>query len=184
MKTKILPRLSFGAQTLALLAALICAVLLPQAFHFIGAASGLGTNVGAAFLPMHLPIIVVGFVAGPYAGLVVGALAPVVSFALSGMPSVSVLPLMIGEISAYGFFAGLLRNTKVPSFGKLLFVQLLGRLVRAAVTAAVVLFVPNTSIALSGIYTSIQAGLPGIVLQWAVLPLLFCFVQNRFGEDN
>ena len=116
MHTRAFPRLSFGAQTLALAAALVSAVALPQLFHFIGAASGLGTSVGAAFLPMHLPIIIAGFVAGPYAGLVSGALAPVLSFALSGMPAASMLPLMIGEISAYGLFAGLLRNTKMPAF--------------------------------------------------------------------
>lgn len=180
-KTKVLPRLSFGAQTLAMLGALVSAVALPQLFHLVGALSGLGTALGATFLPMHMPIILVGFLAGPYAGAVAGALAPVVSFALSGMPTLAMLPLMIGELAAYGFFAGLLRNTKLPSFFKLLFVQLLGRAVRAAVTLVVVLTVSGTSITLSSVYTSILSGLPGILLQWATLPLLLFFVQSKLN---
>lgn len=181
---KTMPRFSFAAQTLAMFGALVSAVALPQLFHVIGAVSGLGTALGATFLPMHLPIIFVGFLAGPYAGLVAGALAPAVSFALSGMPNITMLPLMIGELAAYGFFAGLLRNTKMPSFLKLLSVQLLGRLVRAAVTLVIVLTVSGTSVTLSSIYTSITAGLPGILLQWATLPLLLFFVQSKLGEDN
>lgn len=180
-KTKVLPRLSFGAQTLAMLGALVSAVALPQLFHLVGALSGLGTALGATFLPMHMPIILVGFLAGPYAGAVAGALAPIVSFALSGMPTLAMLPLMIGELAAYGFFAGLLRNTKLPSFFKLLFVQLLGRAVRAAVTLVVVLTVSGTSITLSSVYTSILSGLPGILLQWATLPLLLFFVQSKLN---
>ncbi|MDO4379643.1 MAG: ECF transporter S component [Clostridia bacterium] len=183
VKTKVLPKLSFKAQTLALFAALASAVALPQIFHLVGAVSNLGTTIGASFLPMHLPIMIVGFIAGPYAGLVAGALAPVVSFFLSGMPTLAMLPLMIAEISTYGLFAGLLRNAKISAFGKLLSVQLLGRAARAVVTVAVVLFVSGTPITLSSIYTSILTGLPGIIIQWAVLPLLLYFVNNRFGEE-
>lgn len=184
MKTKTFPRLSFGEQSIALFASLASAVLLPQVFHFIGAVSGLGTNVGAAFLPMHIPIIIVGFIAGPYAGLVSGALAPVVSFALSSMPSASVLPLMIAEIAAYGFFGGILRNKKLPLFGKLVLVQLLGRGVRAAVTVLTALLATGSFSGLSGIYTSIVNGLPGIVLQWAVLPLLLSFLREKFKTQS
>lgn len=184
VRTKSMPRLSFKAQTIALFAALASAVALPQLFHLLGAVSNLGTTVGASFLPMHLPIIIVGFIAGPYAGALAGAFAPLVSFALSGMPTLQMLPLMIAEISAYGLFAGLLRNKNIPAFGKLLSVQLLGRAVRAIVTVIVVFTVTGTQIALSSIYTSILTGLPGIILQWAILPLLLFFVQNKFGQSE
>lgn len=183
-KVKALPRFSVKAQSLATLGAIVLAVALPQLFHVVGAVSGLGTALGATFLPMHLPIIFVGFFAGPYAGLVAGALAPAVSFALSGMPNLAMLPLMIGELAAYGFFAGLLRNERMPSFLKLLTVQLAGRLVRAAVTLVVVLAVSKTGITLSSIYMSVVTGLPGILLQWATLPLLLFFIQSKLGENR
>ena len=80
------PRISVKFQTLAALIAIAAAVALPQVAHGIGAVTGMGTAVGETFLPMHLPIIIVGLLAGPYAGLIAGAASPIISFALSGMP--------------------------------------------------------------------------------------------------
>lgn len=54
------PRLSLKIQTLAAAAAVVGAVAVPQLFHVMGAVSGLGTALGETFLPMHLPIILVG----------------------------------------------------------------------------------------------------------------------------
>ena len=81
-----LPKLSLGTKTAATLLAIVAAVVLPQLFHVIGAVSGQGTMLGVAFLPMHLPIIFVGLIAGPAVGAIAGAAAPLVSFLLSGMP--------------------------------------------------------------------------------------------------
>ena len=89
-----LPKLSLGTKTAATLLAIVAAVVLPQLFHVIGAVSGQGTMLGVAFLPMHLPIIFVGLIAGPAVGAIAGAAAPLVSFLLSGMPMLAMLPLM------------------------------------------------------------------------------------------
>ena len=61
-------KLSAKAQTIAAVTAVIAAVALPQLFHIMGAMSGLGTKLGEVFLPMHLPVILVGLLAGPYSG--------------------------------------------------------------------------------------------------------------------
>ena len=92
-----LPKLSLGTKTAATLLAIV-AVALPQLFHVIGAVSGQGTMLGVAFLPMHLPIIFVGLIAGPAVGAIAGAAAPLVSFLLSGMPMLAMLPLHDGRI--------------------------------------------------------------------------------------
>ena len=68
-----LPKLSLGTKTAATLLAIVAAVVLPQLFHVIGAVSGQGTMLGVAFLPMHLPIIFVGLIAGPAVGAIAGA---------------------------------------------------------------------------------------------------------------
>ena len=101
-------KLSVKAQTLAALIALVSAVALPQIFHLMGAVSGLGTSLGETFLPMHLPILAVGLLAGPWAGLAAGALAPLVSFGLTGMPAAAMLPFMMSELAVYGLVPGLL----------------------------------------------------------------------------
>ena len=47
---------------------------------------------GPTFLPMHLFVLVAGLLFGWRAGLIVGFLTPLVSFATSGMPFLPVLP--------------------------------------------------------------------------------------------
>ena len=92
-----LPRLSVSVKAAATVLAIVAAVALPQLFHVIGAVSGRGTALGVAFLPMHLPIIFVGLIAGPAVGAIAGAAAPLASFLLSGMPMLAVLPFMMIE---------------------------------------------------------------------------------------
>lgn len=179
LKTMEKPRLSVKAQTLAALAAIAGAVAIPQIFHVLGAVSGLGTSLGETFLPMHLPIILVGLLAGPYAGAIAGLLGPAVSFALSGMPGAVMLPFMMAELCAYGLFSGLLRNVKMPTFTKVLTVQVAGRAVRAAAVLLAVYVLGNESVRIASIWMSIGTGVFGIVLQWALLPLIVYRVEKK-----
>ena len=55
---------------------LALAVLLPVGFHMLGVA-------GRIFLPMHIPVLLAGFLVGPYCGLIVGLIAPGLSFLLT-----------------------------------------------------------------------------------------------------
>lgn len=183
-KKLVKPRLTVQAQTLAALAAIAGAVVLPQIFHVIGAVSGMGTALGEAFLPMHLPIILVGLLAGPYAGAAAGLLGPLVSRALSGMPGFAMLPFMMVELCAYGLLAGLLKNKKMPTFVKLLLTQIGGRAVRAAAILLAVLAFGNENISLSAIWMSSVTGICGIALQWALLPLLVYRVQHLHGHEE
>ncbi len=182
IKTIERPRLSVKVQTIATLAAIVGAVAVPQVFHLLGAASGLGTSLGEAFLPMHLPIILVGLLAGPYAGAIAGLLGPLASFALSGMPGIVMLPFMMIELCGYGLAAGLLRNTKLPTFGKVVIAQIAGRAVRAVAILAAVYLLGNESVRVASIWTSIATGLFGIALQWVLLPLIVYRVENLKKE--
>lgn len=171
-------RLSVKVQTIATIVAIIGAVAVPQLFHALGAVSGLGTSLGETFLPMHLPIILVGLLAGPYAGAVAGLLGPLASFAISGMPGAVMLPFMMIELCAYGLFAGLLRNVKMPTIAKVLVVQIGGRAIRAAAILLAVYAFGNESVRVASIWTSIGTGLFGLVLQWGLIPLIVYRVEN------
>lgn len=171
-------KLSFKFQTLAALAAVVGAVALPQVFHVMGALSGLGTALGEAFLPMHLPVILVGLLADPYAGAAAGLLSPLVSFALSGMPTAVMLPFMMVELCIYGLSAGLFRQVKMPAVLKVLSVQVIGRAVRAAAVLLAVYGFSYQSIAVSVIWKSIAVGVFGIVLQLVLIPLIIYRVEN------
>ncbi len=166
------------------IAAIVSAVALPQLFHAMGAISGLGTALGEAFLPMHLPIILVGLLAGPYAGAISGLLGPVASFALSGMPSIAMLPFMMVELCSYGLISGLLRRANIPSFAKVLLVQLGGRLVRAAAILIAVFGFASDSVGIAAIWTSSLTGIFGIALQLTLLPLIVYRVENARKSDE
>lgn len=173
------PKVSVKVQTLATVGALAAAVALPQVFHAVGAVSGLGTALGETFLPMHLPILLVGLTAGPAAGAISGVLAPLVSFALSGMPTAAMLPFMMIELLCYGLFAGLMRTARIPSLGKVVLAQIGGRAVRAAAILIAFYGLGSTAIPVVIIWRSIATGLPGLLLQWALLPLLLYWIENR-----
>jgi len=171
-KTMERPRLSLKVQTLATLAAIAAAVALPQIFHVFGTLAGAGNAPAAAFLPMHLPIILAGLLAGPYVGLFAGILGPAVSFTLSGMPAAALLPFMMIELGVYGLTAGLLSNVRMPVIFKVLAVQAAGRAVRAAAVLAAVYMAGRTVTGVSSLFSSVAAGLPGIILQWILLPVI------------
>lgn len=173
------PKLSVKTQTLAAIAAIAGAVVLPQLFHIMGAMSGLGTSLGEAFLPMHLPIILAGLLAGPYVGAIAGAAAPLLSFALTGMPTAAMLPFMMIELCVYGLTSGLLRNVKMPSIAKVVIAQLAGRGVRAIAILIAVYAFGSGAIPVAVIWNSIAVGIFGIVLQWALIPLVVYRVENR-----
>lgn len=177
-------RLSMKAQTLAALAAVVGAVVVPQFFHALGAAIGAGTALGETFLPMHLPILLVGLLAGPFAGAVSGLLGPVASFALSGMPGAAMLPFMMAELCAYGLFAGLLRNVKTPTLAKVVLAQIAGRAVRAAAVLIAVYALGNESVHVAMVWTSVCVGLYGLALQWILLPLMVSGVERLKKSGN
>ena len=152
------PRLSIKAQTLMTIAAII--------------------------LPMHLPIILVGLLAGPYAGAISGLLGPVASFALSGMPSLAMLPFMMVELCSYGLISGLLRNANIPTVAKVLIVQLGGRLVRAAAILIAVFGIGSRSIGVAAIWTSTLTGIFGIALQLTLIPLTVYRLENLRKRDE
>ncbi len=184
VKTFEKPRLSLRAKTIYTIAAIAGAVVLPQIFHTLGTVSGLGTSVGEAFLPMHLPIILAGLLAGPFVGAVSGFFAPIISYALSGMPLITMLPFMAIELCAYGLFAGLLSSVKMPSAVKVLIVQIAGRLVKASAIAAAFYIFGSESVQVASVFTSVLTGIFGIALQLVIIPLIIYRTENSKKYEN
>ncbi len=171
------------SKTIAAICAVISAVVLPQVCHTLGALLGVGTSLGEVFLPMHISVLFVGLLAGPTVGFVSGALAPIVSFILTGMPIAAMLPFMIVELSMYGLFSGLTANLRLPSITKLLIAQIGGRAVRA-IAICVGYYFFSAKIAPVTVLTSISKGLPGLILQWTLIPLIIFALEKRSENDR
>ena len=176
--------ISIKIQTLATGIAIVAAVVVPQIFHWLGAVSGSGTAPGVAFSPMHLPIIIVGFLAGPFAGGIAGLLGPVAASLISGMPPLAQLPFMMIELFGYGVAAGLLRHVKMNFVLKTFFVMIAGRVLRMGACTFAFYALGNTKMAPLGICTSIPASLPGIALQIILIPLVVFWVENKTKEGK
>ncbi|NMM99077.1 ECF transporter S component [Bifidobacterium olomucense] len=186
-RTYALPSITF--QSAAAVLAVVAAVALPQIFHVAGATLGLGAALGQTLLPMHLPVLLVGLLAGPYAGVATGALAPIVSFALTGMPMAPMVPFMVIELAAYGLFAGLLRGVALPEsipsplawLVKLFGAQVAGRVVDAIAIAVAVYLLGNAQMSVASVGAAIVTGLPGLILQWIAIPVVMFVVDRKRG---
>ena len=148
----------------------ICAamcVVLPIAFHAI-------PNAGSVMLPMHIPVLLCGLVCGwPY-GLVCGLLGPFLS-SFTGMPPMAVLPGMMVECGVYGAVSGLgMRFVRTGSAVADLYISMVTAMVLGRVVAGfakALIFAPGTP-AFAWVTTSLVTGIPGIVIQLVVMPLL------------
>ena len=134
-------------------------------------------SIGNALCPMHIPVLLAGFLCGPWWALGVGAAAPLLRFALFGMPPLFPLGLaMCFELATYGAVCGLLYRylpKKVSNiYVALIIAMLFGRIVWGAVRALLsgVAQTPFTWATFwAGAFTT---AVPGIIVHIALLPLI------------
>ena len=173
-------KLSVKKQTAGAIIAIIFAAALPQIFHVLGSQAGVGNALGNILLPMHLPVILTGFLAGPFAAGAAGLISPLLSYGLSGMPAAALLPFMMIELAVYGICAGILRDVHIPDALKLI-VQIAGRTVRAG-AILIGFYGLNSVIRPEIIITSIKTGLIGIALQIIIIPLVIYRLRKADNE--
>ena len=66
-------------------------------------------QIGSMLCPMHIPVILCGFICGAPWGLAVGAAAPLLRSLILGMPPFFPTAVsMVFELAVYGFMSGLL----------------------------------------------------------------------------
>ncbi len=134
-------------------------------------------RLGNALCLMHIPVLLCGYVCGPYWGAAVGATAPLLRGLIFGKPPFMPTGVcMAAELLAYGFFAGLfykLFPKKLPYlYLSLLCAMICGRLVWGA-AQYIVLGMQGKGFTLSVFWTNgFVTALPGIALQIVLIPLL------------
>ncbi len=145
-------------------------VVLPQVFHVFGQASG------QTLLPIHIPVLLTGFICGPVFGLIVGILTPILSHLFTGMPPMSPMPVllfMLIELPAYGFFSGMLyKKYSLNVYISLIIAMLAGRIVNGVGMAIFVAFLSLPINPIVSVLSSIAMGLPGIAIQIIIIPVI------------
>lgn len=144
--------------------------------YIMGHAAGIP---GTVLLPMHIPVLLCGYICGSRWGLAAGVLTPVLSSLLTGMPPFfPVLPMMVGELGLYGWFSGFsFRKLKWPVLLSLPVTMILGRIVSGIIFAAVTLPESPAAVAAS-VWTSLVTGVPGIIIQLILIPVLVTAVDK------
>lgn len=141
-------------------------------------------EIGKALLPMHIPVILCGFICGWQYGLTVGFITPLLRSAIFGMPVLYPMAFaMAFELAAYGFMCGLLYQLlpkkKLFVYPALLISMISGRLVYGGVM--LVLSGLSESIRYSfGAFISgtVLTAIPGIILQLVLIPALMIALES------
>lgn len=130
-------------------------------------------QIGNMLLPMHLPVLLCGFVCGWPWGLLVGAVMPILRSVLFTMPPMFPVAIaMAFELAAYGCFTGLMYK-RLPKTVPMLYVSLvLAMLIGRVVWAAATFLLTGTMTMQAFLAGAFLNAWPGILLQLIVVPAL------------
>lgn len=160
----------------------LAAVFLALAF-VLPVITGSVPAIGNMLCPMHIPVLLCGFVLGAPWGAAVGICAPLLRSALLGMPPL--MPIGIGmvfELAVYGAVSGFcwrrVRHTLPALYAVLLAAMTAGRLVWGVVRF-VLAGLTGTAFPLSAFVSgALLTALPGIAAQLVLIPLILTALQK------
>lgn len=156
---------------------LVCGALCLAIALVLPLLTGQIPQVGSALCPMHIPVLLSGFLCGPLWGALVGFVAPLLRYVIFGMPPIFPTGIsMAFELSAYGVLSGLMYRLlpkKVPCIYISLITAMIGgrlvwglaRFILAGLTGSEFPF----SLFLAGAVTE---AIPGIILHILLIPVI------------
>ena len=178
-------KLKITVKSLVSLGIIALAVLLPQLVHLATGQAG-----GVQWLPMYLPVLLGGCLLGWSWGLGVGILSPLASFLITSafsnpMPALARLPFMMAELAVFatvsGLFSEKIAENGWMAFPAVLLAQVCGR---AIFMLLAVVFQSITPFTPAVIWSQIQAGLLGMILQAVIVPFLVMGLKKLMDADK
>lgn len=148
-------------------------IILPMIFHTVNMA-------GPIFLPMHIPVLIGGFLLGPIYGGLVGLITPILSGLMTGMPPiVPMMPIMAFELCGYGIITGFLFNKTKNTY-----ISLIGAMIGGRLFAMVGEFLVSITIApqvnpVIFIFGNLAQAIPGMLIQIVFIPILVKFMTKN-----
>ncbi len=145
-------------------------------------------QIGNRLLPMHIPVLLCGFICGWQYGLAVGLMTPLLRSAMFGMPPIMpTAAAMAVELAVYGAVTGIL-YARLPKKNSYIYVSLISAMIAGRAAWGLV-SIPLNGIAGSrfsvGIFmaAAFQNAVPGIILQLVVIPAIIIALK-RAGMMN
>ena len=142
--------------------------------------------ISAAFCLMHLPVILCGFVCGPFWGMAVGITAPLLRATLFGLPVL--FPNAFGmafELATYAFVAGTLYKKLNKNifwyYVSLISAMVAGRIVWGLVWTALLLTESaQGTLAFSFFWgKTVVDSIPGIIVQLVLIPMIIDVLKKN-----
>lgn len=133
-------------------------------------------QIGSTLCPMHIPVLLAGFVCGPWWAAAVGAVAPLLRHVLFGMPPILTALAMCFELAAYGLISGLLYG-KLPKkvstiYLSLIAAMILGRVIWGIATVIITGVAGGTFTWAAFASGAVLNAIPGIAVQIILIPVI------------
>lgn len=140
-------------------------------------------EIGSMLCPMHIPVLLCGFLCGPAWAVVVGATAPLLRFVLFGMPPLFPTGVaMCVELATYGAVSGilyqLLPKKPVNIYISLIVAMLAGRIVWGIVQVVLMGLQGSSFTWTAFIASAFTQAIPGIILHIVLIPLIILALQK------
>lgn len=140
-------------------------------------------QIGSALSPMHIPVLLCGFLVGWPWGLAVGFIAPLLRSVIFGMPvMVPGAVAMAFELAVYGLVSGilyrLLPKKKWSIYVTLIVAMLAGRVVWGIARLIIAGLSGNSftwALFLAGAFTN---AIPGIILHIVLIPVIVMVLER------
>ncbi len=168
----------FGARAITWGALLVALGIALSAF--------LHPGLGPVALPLNFVALLAGLLTGPAMGLLVGAVTPLLSALTLGMPPLAppIAQLMAIELAVFGLVAGFLyARLRLGVISAVILANVAGRLAYGLVGYFLLPLVGLGQVPLWYPLTgAVVTGLPGLVAQLALVPLLVVLVERSLGS--
>ena len=140
-------------------------------------------EIGSMLCPMHLPVLLCGFICGWPWGLVVGFVAPLLRSLTLGMPPLFPTAFcMAFELAAYGLLSGIMHKLLPPKkpyiYCSLIIAMVVGRLVWGAAMFVCMGINGGSFTFAAFIAGAITNAIPGIIVQLVLIPILVMVLEN------
>ncbi|MBQ8557050.1 MAG: ECF transporter S component [Clostridia bacterium] len=140
-------------------------------------------EIGSMLCPMHIPVLLCGFLCGPAWAAIVGAIAPLLRFALFGMPPLFPTGMaMAFELAAYGAVSGLLYRV-LPRRAVNVYVALIGAMLAGRIVWGAVMLILSGVTGSAFTFAAFLAGaftnaVPGMILHILLIPVIVLAVEK------
>lgn len=140
-------------------------------------------EIGSMLCPLHIPVLLCGFICGWPWGLAIGFIAPLFRSLTLGMPPLFPTALcMAFELAAYGAVAGIMHKI-LPQKKPYIYCSLIVAMIVGRLVWGVAMFL---CLGLSGgtfTFAAFMAGaftnaIPGIIVQLVLIPILIMLLDN------